>query len=95
MISDRPKATYDFRKDKLLVKIYENRRRMGRAAAGDIVLCIDMLLRTKEEINIIFAAAPSQNDVLASLALPTPPRGSATSSPNTCSDSWDSRASTL
>ena len=68
MISDRPKATYDFRKDKLLVKIYENRRRMGRAAAGDIVLCIDMLLRTKEEINIIFAAAPSQNDVLASLA---------------------------
>ncbi len=56
-----------FKKDKLVVEIYENRDLMGQAAAKDIAECIKNLLKHKETINMIFAAAPSQNDVLASL----------------------------
>lgn len=55
-------------KDKLRVEIYENRTLMGKAAAKDIKAKIAELLKKKREINIIFAAAPSQNDVLKTLA---------------------------
>ena len=40
---------------------------MGEAAARDIKAKIKELLSTKAEINMIFAAAPSQNDVLKAL----------------------------
>ncbi len=53
--------------DKLQVEIYENRMLMGEAAAKDISAKITELLKTKSEINMIFAAAPSQNDVLSAL----------------------------
>lgn len=56
-----------FKKDKLNVQIFENRTLMGEAAARDIKAKITELLKTKPEINMIFAAAPSQNDVLKSL----------------------------
>ena len=56
-----------FQKDKLTVEIYENRTLMGEAAARDIKAKISELLSKKQEINMIFAAAPSQNDVLKSL----------------------------
>ena len=55
-------------KDLLRVNIYDSRDEMGKAAGADIKACILKLLETKETINIIFAAAPSQNEVLASLA---------------------------
>ncbi len=55
------------KKDKLNVEIYENRTLMGEAAARDIKAKIAELLSQKKEINMIFAAAPSQNDVLKSL----------------------------
>ncbi len=58
-------------KDKLKTKIYATRAEMGKAAAWDIAECIKALLREKKEINMIFAAAPSQNEVLASLAADT------------------------
>lgn len=58
----------DFKVDKLRVEVYENRTLMGRAAARDIKKKISELLSEKEEINIIFAAAPSQNEVLKELA---------------------------
>ncbi len=57
-----------FKQDKLTVEIYENRVLMGQAAARDIKEKIAQLLSAKAEINIIFAAAPSQNDVLKALA---------------------------
>ena len=57
-----------FKKDLLNVNVYETRAEMGAAAASDIKACILSLLQTKETINMIFAAAPSQNEVLASLA---------------------------
>ena len=56
-----------FKQDKLTVEIYENRTLMGEAAARDIKNKIADLLKEKEQINMIFAAAPSQNDVLKSL----------------------------
>ena len=56
-----------YKVDKLTVEIYENRTLMGEAAARDIKAKIAELLKEKAEINMIFAAAPSQNDVLQSL----------------------------
>ncbi len=56
-----------FKKDNLTVEVYENRTLMGEAAARDIKACFKKLLSEKEEINVIFAAAPSQNDVLKAL----------------------------
>ena len=53
-----------YKVDKLNVEIYENRTLMGKAAAQDIKAKIAELLSQKKEINMIFAAAPSQNDVL-------------------------------
>lgn len=55
------------KKDNLIVEIYENRTLMGEAAARDIKAKMMELLSKKAEINMIFAAAPSQNDVLKSL----------------------------
>jgi glucosamine-6-phosphate deaminase len=57
-----------FQKDKLTVNVYETRAEMGNAAAKDIKACILSLLEKKETINMIFAAAPSQNEVLSALA---------------------------
>ena len=54
-------------RDKLIVEIYENRTLMGEAAARAIKEKIAELLSQKTEINMIFAAAPSQNDVLKAL----------------------------
>ena len=56
------------KKDLLTVNIYDSRDEMGKAAGADIKTCILSLLEKKETINMIFAAAPSQNEVLASLA---------------------------
>ncbi len=56
-----------FKKDLLEVRAYDNRTLMGEAAAKDISAKIRELLSKKDEINIIFAAAPSQSDVLQSL----------------------------
>ena len=55
------------KKDLLQVNIYESRKAMGDAAAADIKACMLSLLEKKESINMIFAAAPSQNEVLAAL----------------------------
>ena len=56
-----------FMTDKLTVNIYESRAEMGKAAALDIKRAIVAALSEKSEINMIFAAAPSQNEVLSSL----------------------------
>lgn len=57
-----------FKRDELTVKIFENREAMGEAAAKDVAAKIKELLGEKSEINMIFAAAPSQNEVLAALS---------------------------
>jgi glucosamine-6-phosphate deaminase len=56
-----------FIKDKLTVKIFENRTLMGEAVANAVAECINKLLNEQPFVNIIFGAAPSQNDFFASL----------------------------
>ena len=57
-----------FKKEKLTVHSFESREQMGRAAAQDIKKAILQVLEQKEYCNMIFAAAPSQNEVLQELA---------------------------
>lgn len=54
--------------DKLKYFALDTRAEMGALASGDISAEIHRQLAFKDELNMIFAAAPSQNDVLASLA---------------------------
>ena len=53
--------------DKLHVKVYQTREEMGRAAAEEAAAAIRAAIAAKGEINMIFAAAPSQNEFLAHL----------------------------
>lgn len=57
----------EFLADKLSVKIYNSREEMGIGAAGEAIAYIKSLLDKKDEINMIFAAAPSQNEFLSAL----------------------------
>lgn len=56
-----------FKIDKLNIEIFDNRKEMGESAAKDISDKIAQLLTEKQTISIIFAAAPSQNEVLSAL----------------------------
>lgn len=53
--------------DKIDLKIYDTRAEMGMDAAREAAMCIRELLKNHEEINCIFAAAPSQNEFLNAL----------------------------
>lgn len=53
--------------DNLVVKKSVTREEMGKVACADIVNAISKVLKEKGEVNMIFAAAPSQNDVLKEL----------------------------
>ncbi len=57
----------NFKKDELTVRIFDNRANMGAAAAKEGSAWINEIIEAKGEVNIIFAAAPSQNDFLESL----------------------------
>jgi glucosamine-6-phosphate deaminase len=51
--------------DNLITNIYENRAAMGEAAADMVCQKINELLNRQPFVNMIFAAAPSQNEFLA------------------------------
>ncbi|MBB4034930.1 glucosamine-6-phosphate deaminase [Dysgonomonas hofstadii] len=55
------------KKDKLTVKIYTTTKEMSVNAARDVSDQIKELLKEKEYINMIFAAAPSQSEFLKEL----------------------------
>lgn len=59
--------TKHFQADALDVRVFDTRKNMGASAAKDVAECIKTLLTRKKEIYMIFAAAPSQNEFLASL----------------------------
>ena len=63
---NKPEVRF-FKKEELDVKIYSTRDEMGKEAARDVSEKISELLKQKKEINIIFAAAPSQNDFMQHL----------------------------
>ena len=54
--------------DNLSVKISKNRILMGTHAASEAATCLKRLLEEQETANIIFAAAPSQNEFLDALS---------------------------
>ena len=56
------------KKDKLDIEIFPTREEMGKAAALEACEYLNGILSRKEEINVVFAAAPSQNDMLAALS---------------------------
>ena len=55
--------------DRVQLKVFHTRQEMGWTAAKEAARTIQKLLEEKEEINCIFAAAPSQNDFLENLIL--------------------------
>lgn len=57
----------EFKVDELTVKVYSDRSAMGVAAAEIVAERINDLLNRQAYINMIFAAAPSQSEFLASL----------------------------
>ena len=58
----------NFKVDRLSVKVFDSRESMGEAAASEAATCLRDILSIKEEVNVVFAAAPSQNEFLASLS---------------------------
>lgn len=58
----------DFYANKLRVRVFDSRKAMGDAAGAEAARCIKELLAKKEVVNVMFAAAPSQNETLAALA---------------------------
>lgn len=61
-------GTHTFQVDSLRVKCYGSRKEMGAGAAQDIRKKILALAKEQPAINVIFAAAPSQLEMLAVLA---------------------------
>jgi glucosamine-6-phosphate deaminase len=57
----------EFSAEKLKINIYDSRKSMGLEAAKEAASKIKELIAKKGEINMIFAAAPSQNEFLAEL----------------------------
>ena len=53
-----------YKKELLDIKVYDIRDEMGRHAAKEVAEYIRELMKKQEVVNIVFAAAPSQNDFL-------------------------------
>ncbi len=54
----------EIRSYSIQTRVYENREDMGIAAADAAAEAVEKLLQTQDEVRIIFAAAPSQNEFL-------------------------------
>lgn len=57
----------EFIKNQLLVKIFKNREEMGKNVSQDVAKKISEIIGEKGKVNIVFAAAPSQNEFLDEL----------------------------
>ena len=55
----------DFYCDRLKVRVFDTRDEMGQCAGQEAADCVRELLKTQDTVNIMFAAAPSQNEVLS------------------------------
>ncbi len=53
--------------DQLQIYAADSREEMGRISGQDVASLIKIFLQEKDELNVMFAAAPSQNEVLAEL----------------------------
>lgn len=59
---------HSFTVDRLKVKIFANREAMGKAAGQAVAKKIKELLNKKQELLMVFGAAPSQNEFLDTLS---------------------------
>lgn len=57
----------EFNKDRLNVRVFDSVEEMGKCSAKDVSAKICELLEEKPEVNMIFAAAPSQSEFLKDL----------------------------
>jgi len=57
----------ELKTENLEVKVFQDRARMGEAAASAVSEQIVKLLNQQEFVNVVFASAPSQNEFLAAL----------------------------
>lgn len=57
----------EIKADKLLIKVYDSRNSLGIEAAKEVGSKIREMLSAKDEVNIVFASAPSQNEFLSAL----------------------------
>lgn len=55
--------------DRLAVEIYPDRQAMGAAAAEHVTVWMREALDSQEQVCVVFAAAPSQNEFLAALRM--------------------------
>lgn len=62
-----PRPLREFSVDALRVKVFENRAAMGRAAALDTASVLTRRIAAAGRVNVIFAAAPSQDELLREL----------------------------
>ena len=56
-----------FQVNQLHVNVYSTREQMGKAAAIDVGNAMAEVMKVKEEVRMVFAAAQSQNEVLTEL----------------------------
>ena len=57
----------EIKTEKLTTYVYDTRVEMGKAAAAAAAEAINAVIAEKGEANVIFAAAPSQNETLSAL----------------------------
>jgi glucosamine-6-phosphate deaminase len=57
-----------FAVEKLRVKIFSNRREMGKAAGQSVAEKIREILKVRKALSMVFASAPSQNEFLEELS---------------------------
>jgi glucosamine-6-phosphate deaminase len=63
-----PAPVEDFSVDRLRVRVYADRKALGAAGGNDVAAKLRELLEGHGWVRMIFAAAPSQNETLATLA---------------------------
>lgn len=61
------RAIKSLQRDELRVNIYQTRLEMGKAVGSAVAQKIKELLKTKKQVSIVFAAAASQEEFLATL----------------------------
>jgi len=62
-----PAALHSACVDRLAVRVYSDRRQMGAAAGMEAACLLRRVLRQQARATVVFAAAPSQNEFLATL----------------------------
>jgi glucosamine-6-phosphate deaminase len=67
MSQPEPRPIAEFDADALHVIVFENRAAVGRAAAAGVARAIAERLEHADLVNVVFAAAPSQDEFLAAL----------------------------